>query len=282
MSARAEKKMTQKELAQKCNMDVSIINESGKPLSSKYVYGLDSGKYYTVSSITDHRSGVTRNVTSTTITLAADAPAVDITGSIITLVRFVDWASYEPGATADGSLVGKGVTLNVSSYNTTTKVATISSGDLGTLYYFSLNPSNKFVYSIGSNKSNKLGQVGGAFYMPLATFRSGERVMRITESFNNTYDTEALSYADKSFVSSGIQLKKTNLIETVYNTNIQTKIVGTQTSDRLLGSSAAGTEIVNRTTTSYAPPPADGGSGATTDGGGGDGGAAGGAAAAAG
>ena len=27
MSARAEKKMTQKELAQKCNMDVSIINE---------------------------------------------------------------------------------------------------------------------------------------------------------------------------------------------------------------------------------------------------------------
>ena len=27
MSARSEKKMTQKELAQKCNMDVSIINE---------------------------------------------------------------------------------------------------------------------------------------------------------------------------------------------------------------------------------------------------------------
>ena len=87
--------------------------------------------------------------------------------------------------------------------------------------------------------------------MPLATFRSGERIMRVTESFNNSYDSEAISYADKSFVSSGIHLSKTNLVETVFNTTIDTTIVGTQTSDKMVSTKSAGTEIVNRYTATY-------------------------------
>ena len=152
----------------------------------------------------------------------------------------------------DGSgsldMEGFGGQFVVSAYNTTTKVATISlNTGLELLTYVPWNWS----YSIGSNRSNKLGQIGGAFYMPLATFRSGERIMRVTESFNNSYDSEAISYADKSFVSSGIHLSKTNLVETVFNTTIDTTIVGTQTSDKMVSTKSAGTEIVNRYTATY-------------------------------
>ena len=250
--------------------NISVINETEKTLTGSganlYFYAVDSAKYYNQSGTVgsdDHRSGVTRSVSSTTIQLAADAPAVNIAGSTITLIHKAGNGSLD--------MEGFGGQFVVSAYNTTTKVATVVLENQFSLYPYVVS---NWVYSIGSNKSNKLGQIGGAFYMPLATFRSGERNFRVTESFNNTYDTEALSYADKTFVSSGIQLKKTNLVETVFNTNIETKIVGTVTSDRLLGSRAAGTEIVNRTTTSYAPPPpepAPAGDGCCGgDGGGGD------------
>jgi len=248
--------------------NISVINETTKPLTGleahPYFYGVDSAKYYTRSGnvgTDDHRSGITQSVSSTTIQLAKDAPSVDITGSTITLVHKAGNGSLD--------MEGVGGQFVISAYNTNTKVATVVLENQFSLYPYVIW---NWVYSIGSNKSNKLGQIGGAFYMPLATFRSGERNFRVTESFNNTYDTEALSYADKTFVSSGIQLKKTNLVETVFNTNIETKIVGTVTSDRLLGSRAAGTEIVNRTTTSYAPPPADGGAPAGDGCCGGDGG----------
>ena len=227
--------------------NISVINETGKTLTgagaNSYFYGVDTGKYYNQSgavSSDDHRSGVTRSVTSTTIQLAADAPSVNIAGSTITLI-------HKDG---NGSLdmEGFGAQFVVSEYNTTTKVATVVLENQFSLYpYIVWNWS----YSIGSNRSNKLGQLGGAFYMPLATFRSGERIMRVTESFNNSYDSEAISYADKSFVSSGIHLSKTNLVETVFNTTIDTTIVGTQTSDKMVSTKSAGTEIVNRYTATY-------------------------------
>lgn len=204
--------------------NVSIINETGKPLSGKYVYGLDSGKYYVISSVTDHRSGVTRGVTSTTITLASDAPAYSIVGNTITLIR------------STSSFDGIGAQFTVTGYDTSTKVATIS----GAASY----AGGRYVYSFGTNKSNKLGQVGGAFYMPLATFRSGERNFRITESFNNTYDADSVSFSDKTYNATGLTVSKTTLVDTVLNVDVDRKIVGTQTSDRLVGSVAAGQELL--------------------------------------
>ena len=204
--------------------NVSIINETGKPLSGKYVYGLDSGKYYTISSVTDHRSGVTRGVTSTTITLASDAPAYSIVGNTITLIR------------STTSFDGIGAQFTVTGYDTSTKVATVS----GATTYV----GGTYTYSFGTNKSNKLGQVGGAFYMPLATFRSGERNFRITESFNNTYDADSVSFSDKTYNATGLTISKTTLVDTVLNVDVERKIVGTQTSDRLVGSVAAGQELL--------------------------------------
>ena len=205
--------------------NVSIINETGKPLSGKYVYGLDTGKYYTVSSVTDHRSGVTRGITATTITLASDAPAYSIVGNTITLIR------------STSSFEGVGAQFTVTAYDTSTKVATVS----GATAYV----GGTYVYSFGTNMSNKLGQVGGAFYMPKATFRSGERNFRVTESFNNTYDADSISFSDKTYNATGLTVNKTTLVDTVLNVDVDRKIVGIQTSDRLVGSVAAGQELLS-------------------------------------
>lgn len=204
--------------------NVSIINETGKPLSGKYVYGLDSGKYYTVSSVNDHRSGVTRGVSASTITLASDAPAYSIVGNTITLIR------------STSSFEGVGAQFTVTSYDTSTKVATVSGA--------SAYAGGTYVYSFGTNRTNTLGQVGGAFYMPKATFRSGERNFRVTESFNNTYDADSISFSDKTYNATGLTVSKTTLVDTVLNVDVDRKIVGTQTSDRLIGSVASGQEFL--------------------------------------
>jgi hypothetical protein len=196
---------------------VSIVNETGKPLASKYMIGLDTGTVAVISSVDEHKSGKTVAMTSNTITLASDAPSVNISGNTIYLVH------------RTGSLDGIGEALTIANYNVTSKLVTVT----GTI---SSNTSNVYTYSIGTNKSNKLGQVSGVFFPPAATFRSGERNFRVTESFNNTYDTDAISFAEHTFVSSGVKVDKTTLVDTVYNVGVATKVVGTTTSPQLISS----------------------------------------------
>jgi hypothetical protein len=203
--------------------NVSIINETGKTLAGKYVRGLDSGTTSQILSVVDHRSGITRGVTSTTITLAEDAPSVDISGNTIYLVHSTQNEN------------GLGASFVISSYNTTTKVATISGADSYV--------GGTYSYSFGTNRSNSLGQVGGAFFIPPATFRSGQRTLRVTESFNNTYDADAISYSEKVFTASGLILNKTTLVDTVLNVDVNSTIVNVLTSDRVLSSSTQRTVV---------------------------------------
>ena len=193
--------------------NVSIVNGTGKPLADKFIFGLDSGRYFSINTVNDHRSGLTRAVGTNTITLASDAPSVNISGNTISLV-------YE-SSTSDG---GVGNQYTIINYNTTTKVATISGSTTTD------NRTGTWIYSIGNPVTNKLGQASGIFIPPKATFRSGERKFRLTESFNNTYDTEAISFGEKTYVSSGLKVDKTNLLNTVYNIDVEPKLVGTVTS----------------------------------------------------
>jgi hypothetical protein len=190
--------------------NISIINETGKTLANKYVYGLDSGRTLRISSVLDHRSGITRGVTSTTITLAEDAPSVNISGNTLYLVH------------STSNQNGIGAAFLITNYNTITKVATVS----GATSYV----GGTYSYSFGNNRSNGQGQVGGAFFIPSATFRSGQRNFRITESFNNTYDADAISYSDKVFTSSGMIVNKTTLVDTVLNVDVGSTIVGSRVS----------------------------------------------------
>ena len=95
--------------------------------------------------------------------------------------------------------------------------------------------TGNFTYSFGPNRSNRLGQVSGCFYVPSSTFRSGERRFRVTESFNNTFDTDSISFAENTFVSSGLKVDKTTLVDTVYNVGVSPKVVGSTTETRLIG-----------------------------------------------
>jgi hypothetical protein len=204
--------------------NVSLINETGKTLSGKYVYGIDSGKYYTVSSVVDHRSGI-GNVSGSTIVLDHDASTTNdyYNGNTITIVH------------SSSNQEGVGEQYTITDYVGSTKTATISGTPVTT---------GLVTYSIGTNSTNKLGQAGGAFYIPKATYRSGQRTFRVTESFNNTYDADAISYADKVYVSSGITVNKTTLVDTVLNVDVDYKIVGTQTSNRLVNTRQVGSEVL--------------------------------------
>jgi hypothetical protein len=193
--------------------NVRIVHESSLSLAGKYVIGLDSSTTKVISTTVDHKCGKTRAVTSSTITLAADAPSVNIAGNNVTLVRKT---GNDP--------TGVGSRYTIIAYNTTTKVATVS----GTIP--STQVGGSYSYSLGNNVSNEFGQIGGIFYPPQATFRSGERKFRLTESFNNTYDKDAISFAEKTFTSSGITTARTSLVDTVYNVGTSTQIVGTVTS----------------------------------------------------
>jgi hypothetical protein len=201
---------------------VKVVNETGLTLSGKYIFGVDSKFTTTISSVVDHKSGVTRGITSTTVTLASDAPSSDISGQILTLVRSISSPS------------GYGKTYTISSYNTTTKIATIT----GTTTAAEIAETNGFTYSIGPNSTDEFGDIGGVLYVPSTTFRSGERLLRLTESFNNTYDRDAISFAEKTFVSSGASINKTQLVNTVFNVDVGVQSIGQATSPILQTSSA--------------------------------------------
>lgn len=193
--------------------NVRIVNLSSESLAGKYIEGMDSRYTTIISSVIEHQSGLTRAVGSSTITLAADAPSTDISGKTITLVR------------TDDSFDGYGKQYTISSYDTSTKVATIS-GTTTTAE----RTQGTYVYSLGYGSSNKNGDIGGVFYPPKAVFRSGERKLRLTESFNDTYDTDAISFAEKTYVSSGVTVSKTTLVDTVYNVDASVQSIGTATS----------------------------------------------------
>jgi len=197
---------------------VSIINETGKTLDEKYIFGLESGIVTQIKNVNKHVSGV-GTVAGNTIVLESEANSSDdwYNGNTVHIIR------------KTGSLNGIGETFTVTDYVGSTRTLHLSSAPAST---------GSVVYSIGKNKSNKFGQVSGAFYPAFATFRSGERNFRVTESFNNTYDNDAISFADATFNSSGIKVNKTTLVNSVYNVGVNTTLVGKTTEDRLVSSSS--------------------------------------------
>lgn len=209
-----------------------VINETGKTLDEKYVFGLDSGTVTQIKTVNKHISGV-GTISGSTIILESEASSTDnwYNGNTIYIVRSTD------------SEDGIGESFSVSDYTGLTKTIQLDSTPVST---------GTVIYSIGPNKSDKYGQVSGAIYIEPVTFRSGERNVRITESYNNSYDTDAISYSDSSFVSSGMTVNKTNLVNSVYNIGIDTAFVGKTGSNELFTSTTT-----SRITRQWETPPPD-------------------------
>jgi hypothetical protein len=155
----------------------STIRNAQFNASGQYRSSTASG---TIVSFT-HNSGRIVNVnTSTTITLGATAASTNIySGKRLYIINGT----------------GVGQSAIISSYNSTTKVVTLSSP---------VTAAIGDIYSIGDSKTNEAGMVSGVFALPGGTFNTGQRTFRIDNSINNNIDS-ATTISEASFFASGLQ-----------------------------------------------------------------------------
>jgi len=112
---------------------------------------------------------------------------------------------------------GAGQSASISSYNGTTKLATLGSA---------ITAANNDIYSIGSLKTNEVGMLSGVFAIPGATFHTGERSFRVDNRIANNLDS-ATTFSQATFYASGLQATKQGLnyaasIDSAKNTFIST------------------------------------------------------------
>ena len=92
---------------------------------------------------------------------------------------------------------GAGQSAVISSYNGSTKVATLSTA---------ISCSSGDIYSIGTFSTNENGSFYGIFNIPENTFHTGERIFRVDNSINGNKDT-ATTNGEGTFYASGLSTK---------------------------------------------------------------------------
>jgi hypothetical protein len=133
----------------------------------------------TLSSTTVH-AGRFSNVSGNQVTLSPISSSTDIySGNTI----------YVCAGT------GAGQSATISSYNGTTKVATLST---------TLSTANGDIYSIGSFTTNPDGAFHAVFNLPANSYHTGQRVFRVDNSYGNAGGA-ATTVAEGTFYSEGLQ-----------------------------------------------------------------------------
>jgi len=151
--------------------------------SGQYQTSTASG---TVVSYTHHSGQIVNANTTTSITLASTASSTaNYTGNTINFVS--------------GTSAGQSATITA--YNTTTKLANLSSA---------ITTTRGDIYSIGNSKTNEAGMVSGIFALPGGTFNTGQRTFRIDNSIAGNIET-ASTKAESRFYASGLQQTKQGL-----------------------------------------------------------------------
>jgi hypothetical protein len=167
-----------------------------------------SGQYQTttasgvISSYTHNSGLISAANSSTSIRLASISANTDIySGNTLYVIN--------------GTGVGQSATI--SSYNSTTKTATLGSA---------ITSAVGDIYSIGSLKTNEVGMVSGVFSIPGGIFHTGERSFRIDNRIANNLDS-ATTFSQATFYASGLQTTKQGVnyassIDSAKNTFIST------------------------------------------------------------
>jgi hypothetical protein len=157
----------------------------------------------TILSYTHNSGSIVNANTTTTITLSNNAANTDI---------YSGQTMYVINGT------GAGQSANISSYNPTTKLATLSSA---------ITAANNDIYSIGSLVTNEAGMISGMFALPGSTFYTGQRTFRIDNSVNNN-KSSATTFAESTFYAAGLQQTKQGVnyassIDAAKNTFVDTQ-----------------------------------------------------------
>ena len=137
----------------------------------------------TVSSTSHFGGRINATASSTSITLSNLASTSD---------------NYYNGNTiyiCDGTGIGSSDTIT--SYQGSTRIATLSSG---------ITLSVDDIYSIGSFTTDETGSTYGVFNLPENTFHNGQRTLRIDNRVNGNLGTET-TFAEGTFYSEGLQTK---------------------------------------------------------------------------
>ena len=168
------------------NTEAFIVNvdaNSSFVLANANLVGTVSGESIRIIGY-EHYSGFANAATSTTVTFALDASGAnnvtDYVGSTLFIV----------------SGPGFGQSATISSYNTGTRTATISTP------WTTIPVNGESVYSIGRPRTTNSGAIAGVFTIPTSTFRVGEKRFRLID--NNVNDVGSSSTnGDASFLSQG-------------------------------------------------------------------------------
>jgi hypothetical protein len=174
--------------------------------------GTKTGTSVTISSF-EHYSGRTNTATSNTITLSLEA--------------FGATNETLYGNTANSNIIsivggkGAGQQVTISSYNVSTRTATIS----GT---WTITPDESSVYSIGRLTTTRSGDVAGVFSIPASTFRTGEKLFRLIDSPTGDIPSSTTN-GDASFYAQGLlQTTETTLVSTISPTIQRTSVNDTR------------------------------------------------------
>ena len=158
-----------------------------------------------------HQTGIALAGSSTTITFALSA------GGATNAADYVNKRIQILAGT------GKGQSVTISSYDSSTRIATIN----GT---WTTNPDSTSVYTIGDLETTKEGTTAAIFFLPADIFRTGEKVLRlIDDAFNNIENSR--TNGDVKFLSQGqIDTKQTTSV-TVFTPTVSRSTVNETTTE---------------------------------------------------
>lgn len=145
-----------------------------------------------------HYSGLAYTGSSNTITLSNDVLASNTAGGLSGNTIYLT------------SGTGAGQSQTIASYNTSTKIATIS----GT---WSTTPDNTSTYSIGTLSTDLRGEVAGVFNLPSTStvrFRTGERVFRLTDTQTGDLTTSTTNGDARYFAQGLLQTSEQTVLST--------------------------------------------------------------------
>jgi len=214
-------------VVQTSNNSVFVVNVSPTTkfdITSANLIGSVSG---TTSRISEyhHYSGFANAATSTTITLAIDAEGADNSG------YYANTANSNTIFIVSGT--GAGQTATMTSYNATTRVATISGS-------WAITPDTTSVYSIGRLTTTRGGDVAGIYNIPSGTFRTGEKAFRLIDVASGDIPSSTTN-GDASFFAQGLlQTSEEVIVSTIQPTTQRTTVID----DRITSTTSTQQETV--------------------------------------
>lgn len=200
---------------------VNVTANSGFNLSNANLIGSSTGTTIRITGY-EHYSGIANNSNANTIQLATDA----ISANNIT--------TYNGATIYIVAGAGAGQSRTISSYNPESRNVTIS----GT--WTTVPVVANSVYSIGNLETTKAGDVAGVFSIPKGTFRTGEKIFRLTDTASGDIPSSTTS-ADATFYAQGT-LQTTQ--DTILSATVPTIVRGSATQtevipDRVINSSTS-------------------------------------------